>query len=60
MLTHHCSHCSFRARYDRNPASLLGRLWKWHIRFCPGWRGYLKSLPEPERSELQKRYTAGR
>ena len=51
-----CEKCQFRAKYDRNPRSILGRLWKWHTGWCPGWRGYLKSLPEEERSKLLARY----
>ena len=25
-----CATCSFRAKYDDRPKSLLGRLWRWH------------------------------
>lgn len=51
-----CEQCKFRARYDNNPKSLLGRLWKWHIGFCPGWKGYLKSLTEEERQAVKEKY----
>jgi hypothetical protein len=51
-----CSACSFRARYDNNPKSLLGRLWKWHTNFCPGWKSYMTSLPDQERMELAEKY----
>jgi IS1 family transposase len=51
-----CAACSFRARYDKNPRSLLGRLWKWHANFCPGWKSYMKSLPDQERMELAEKY----
>jgi hypothetical protein len=47
-----CETCSFRARYDRNPRSILGRIWKWHIRWCPGWKGYIKSLADEERKKV--------
>jgi hypothetical protein len=57
MLTHNCARCSFRAKYDSNPKSILGRIWRWHIRFCPGWKAYMKSLPVDERSELEKSYS---
>ena len=57
MATHHCSRCGLRARYDRNPRSLIGRLWRWHISFCPGWKAYLKSLPAAERNGLQEKYS---
>jgi len=51
-----CGSCSFRARYDKNPKSILGRIWRWHINFCPGWKAYMKSLPENERAALRTRY----
>lgn len=51
-----CAECGFRAKYDNNPKSFLGRLWRWHIRWCPGWKAYMKSLAPEERIELAKRY----
>ena len=51
-----CATCPFRAKYDKNPKSILGRLWRWHIGFCPGWKAYMKSLPESERTKLRKKY----
>ncbi len=51
-----CATCIFRARYDKYPQSLLGRLWRWHAGWCPGWKSYMKSLPEPERRELAEKY----
>ena len=52
-----CATCPFRARYDNNQKSILGRIWKWHTGFCPGWKGYLNSLPEEEKQELIKKYS---
>ncbi|MBN1496826.1 MAG: hypothetical protein JXA07_08675 [Spirochaetes bacterium] len=51
-----CAECPMRARYDKNPRSLLGRLWKWHIKWCPGWKSYLASLPDDERKKISERY----
>jgi hypothetical protein len=51
-----CDSCAFRAKYDKNPQSFLGKLWKWHIRWCPGWKSHLRSLPEEKREEILKRY----
>jgi len=28
MADHNCEDCGFRAKYDNNPKSLLGRLWR--------------------------------
>jgi hypothetical protein len=55
-----CEACSFRARYDRNPRSILGRVWKWHTRWCPGWKAYLKSLGDEEREKVLERYGSNR
>ena len=51
-----CPQCSFRAKYDRNPKSFLGRIWKWHIKWCSGWKSYIISLPDEEREELLAKY----
>lgn len=51
-----CATCSFRAKHDTNPKSILGRLWRWHVNFCPGWKAYMKSLPEEERQTLNQKY----
>lgn len=51
-----CETCMFRAKYDQNPQSLLGRLWRWHANWCPGWKAYMRSLPEGERAELVRKY----
>ena len=51
-----CEKCRFRAIYDKNPGSILGRIWKWHIGWCPGWKSYVKSLSNEEREKLLKLY----
>jgi hypothetical protein len=52
-----CEKCRFRAIYDKNTQSILGRIWKWHIGWCPGWKSYLKSLSDEERENLLKLYS---
>ncbi len=56
MAKHNCKNCKFRAKYDNNPGSLLGRLWRWHINWCPGWNKYYNSLAEAEQVDLAGRY----
>lgn len=51
-----CANCKLRANYDKNPKSLLGRFWRWHIGFCPGWKGYMSSLSEEERQLMIEKY----
>ena len=56
-MKHLCNTCPFRAKYDKNPQSVLGRLWRWHINFCPGWKAYFKSLGEEEKNNLREKYS---
>ncbi len=56
MATHNCENCGFRAKYDNAPKSFLGRLWRWHVNWCPGWKAYMTSLPSNERSRLAEKY----
>ena len=56
MAEHACATCKLRARYDSSPRSLIGRLWRWHAGWCPGFKGYLLSLPDAERRSLAVRY----
>lgn len=56
MAETNCANCKLRARYDKRPKSLLGRFWRWHIKWCPGWKAYMTSLPEEERVALADRY----
>lgn len=56
MTESNCANCGFRAKYDRNPKSLLGRIWRWHANWCPGWKSYITALSEKERLEVAQRY----
>lgn len=56
MATHNCEKCPIRAKYDRNPKSLIGRFWRWHINYCPGWKGYMKSLDKEQQSLHRDKY----
>lgn len=51
-----CPTCPWRAKYDQNRKSLLGRLWRWHINFCPGWKAYQQTLSPDERAALAAKY----
>lgn len=51
-----CGTCAIRAKYDQKPKSLLGRLWRWHVNWCPGWKAYMTSLPDEERIDVAKKY----
>ena len=40
---------------EKNPKSLLARIWRFHTKFCPGWKAYQKELaqqqPQPQQTE---------
>lgn len=54
--TYPCETCKLRANYEKNPKSLLGRFWHWHISFCPGWKAYFQSRTDSEKAELRSKY----
>jgi len=39
-----CHTCGLRARAEAKPKSLIARAWRWHINWCPGWKGYVSEL----------------
>ena len=55
-MTHACENCKIHAHYDKNPKSLMGRIWHWHISFCPGWKSYFTSQSPEKQAELRKKY----
>jgi len=56
MAKHNCEKCPIRAKYDQKPRSLIGRFWRWHINYCPGWKRYMRSLDKEEQEQLIERY----
>ena len=56
MATYKCTNCPMRAKFEQNPKSFVGRFWRWHIDFCPGWKSYFLSLPMAEQNELRQKY----
>ena len=41
-----CETCALRKKAEEKPKSLAGRFWRWHIKWCPGWKAYQKHLAE--------------
>ncbi len=39
-----CHTCTLRARAAEKPKSVTARLWRWHTKWCPGWKAYVKEL----------------
>jgi hypothetical protein len=56
MAESNCENCKMRAKYDSNPKSLIGRFWRWHIKFCPGWKGYMNELDDEKRDSVIQKY----
>lgn len=56
MAGENCADCGLRAKYDQNPTSLVGRIWRWHINFCPGWKAYFTSQTPAEKARLAEQY----
>ena len=57
MADSKCGNCSLRAKFDNNPKSFLGRIWKWHIKWCPGWKSYITSFPDDEKEKVLAKYS---
>lgn len=43
-----CATCPLRLKAETSPKSLLGRFWRWHTSWCPGWKEYQRVLQEQE------------
>lgn len=39
-----------RRKAEAKPGGFMARLWRWHTRWCPGWRAYQRSRTEPVES----------
>jgi hypothetical protein len=43
-----CATCSMREKAEQNPKSFVAWLWRFHTKFCPGWKAYQRELAELE------------
>jgi hypothetical protein len=39
-----CETCRWRAYSERHPETFWARLWRWHTKWCPGWKAYQREL----------------
>ena len=44
VATHPCETRALRLKAEARPNTLIARLWRWHTRWCPGWKAYQRSL----------------
>jgi hypothetical protein len=56
MKEKRCENCTWRAKYDAKPDSILGRIWRWHATWCPGWKQYMNSLSVEKRASIAAKY----
>ena len=41
---------------QRDQAIAFGRFWRWHINFCPGFKGYFTHQDEETKAALREKY----
>lgn len=46
-----CATCAMRAKAEENPKGFMSRLWRFHTKFCPGWKAYQKALAEEAKQQ---------
>ncbi|HRY98915.1 MAG TPA: hypothetical protein P5550_07640 [Bacteroidales bacterium] len=39
-----CEDCVMRLRAEQHPDTFWSRVWRWHTRWCPGWKAYQAHL----------------
>lgn len=45
-----CETCGMRIRAEKNPDALLSKIWRWHTKWCPGWKKYQQELAKQQQS----------
>ena len=54
-----CETCKLRSYAERKPNSLISKIWRWHTKWCPGWKAYqAKMTRQQEESGNQKQASA--
>ncbi|NQT56216.1 MAG: hypothetical protein HQ551_08315 [Desulfobacteraceae bacterium] len=43
-MTSRCEVCKLHGYADKKPGSLIGKLWRWHTKWCPNWKAYQEEL----------------
>ncbi len=43
-----CAECPLREKSEKNPNSLVSKIWRWHTTWCPGWKQYQEYLAQQE------------
>jgi len=45
-MASNCESCKMRSYAERNPTSLISKIWRWHTKWCPGWKAYQEELAQ--------------
>ena len=51
---HSCKKCRIRAYAEREPNSIVGRVWRWHSSWCPMWKAHQENRAEEQPGQLQQ------
>jgi hypothetical protein len=43
-----CADCPMRRKAEAEPDRLMSRIWRWHTKWCPGWKAYQRELGQQE------------
>jgi hypothetical protein len=41
-----CETCGMRLKAEKNPRSMMSRIWRWHTDWCPMWKAYQQELAQ--------------
>jgi len=52
MMESKCATCPMRKKAEENPHTLKARLWRWHTKWCPGWKAYQRELAAQKSREV--------
>ncbi|HPT70310.1 MAG TPA: hypothetical protein PKW50_09185 [Syntrophomonas sp.] len=52
MMESKCANCPMRKKAEENPRTLKARLWRWHTKWCPGWKAYQRELAAQQGREV--------
>ena len=39
-----CATCGMRAHAESKPNAIFSKIWRWHTKWCPGWKKYQNEL----------------
>jgi hypothetical protein len=44
IMLSRCENCKLREFSEKKPDSLVAKIWRWHTKWCPGWKAYQKRV----------------